>query len=151
MKIKELLLLTTFLLLVSCTSDNETCREETRVVLRVGFFSSVNSALAIVDSVTVVGIPDGTIFYNNSKSLNKVELPLQSSGTATEFAIRFNEKWDTLTVLHTTQPYFISYACGMIYTHQIDTVLIRGAVSKSLKINAKSVNNQNVQHLQIYR
>lgn len=137
--------------MVSCASDNETCREETRVVLRVGFFSTVNSALASVDSVTVVGIPDGTIFYNNSKSINKVELPLQASGTATEFAIRFNEQWDTLTVLHTTNPYFVSYACGMIYTHQIDTVLIRGSVSKSLKIEAKLVNNQNVQHLQIYR
>lgn len=151
MKFKGILLLTTILLMVSCTSDNETCREETRVVLRIGFFSSESSALASIDSVTIMGIPDETLFYNNSKNINKVELPLVASGTATQFAIRFNEQWDTLTVLHTTNPYFVSYACGMIYNHQIDTVLIRGAVSKSLKIDAKLVNNQNVQHLQIYR
>ncbi len=151
MKLTGILLLTTLLMMVSCTSDNETCRESTRVVLRIGFFSSESSALANVDSVTVVGIPDGTLFYNNSKSINKVELPLLSSGIATEFAIRFNEQWDTLTVLHSTNPYFVSYACGMIYTHQIDTVLIRGSVNKNLKIAAKLVNTQNVQHLQIYR
>ena len=151
MKLNNLLLITTILLFASCASNDETCRDETRVVLRAGLFSSESSALSSIDSLTIIGIPDGTVYYNNSKSINKIELPLVSSGIATEFAIRFNEKWDTLTVLHSSNPYFVSYACGIVYIHEIDTVLIRGSVSKSLKIDFKTVNNQNVQHLQIYR
>jgi hypothetical protein len=135
----------------SCTTMDSSCRESTKVVLQIGFYLEGTTNPLPFDSMTIVALKGDSIFYNNRKNISRVELPLDYHNGITRFAMRFNEKWDTLSVLYSSEQYFISYACGMIYTHQLDTVLLNGSVNKRVKIPHKLINTENVQHIQIYR
>lgn len=146
-----LLLLGCLWLFVSCGSEDEVCRESTEVKLHIGFYKTGETKVSPIDSIMVVGIQGDSVFYEPTKNLSEIQLPLEFGVGVSQYAIRFNEKWDTLTVLYNSDLYFVSYACGMIYTHTIDTVLIKGQTSKGLSIPYKSVTTENVQHLQIYR
>lgn len=144
------ILLLIALVVLACSTD-ETCRESTKVNLQIGFYGRGTTTPLTIDSISVISIPGDSVFYENKKRISKIELPLNAHSTVTRFAIRFNEKWDTLTVLYATEPWFVSYACGMIYTHQIDTALITNHVSQSLLIPGKLINTANAQHIQLYQ
>ena len=119
--------------------------------MQLGFYQEGTTNLLPFDSLSIVALEGDSIIYNNRKNVSRVELPLNYRSNITHYAIRFNEQWDTLMVLYHSEPYFISYACGMIYTHQIDTALFKGSVNKELKIPNKLINTANVQHIQVYR
>jgi len=132
----------------SCTQD-ETCREKTAVLLRAEFYG-FNSANKInIDSITVFGLQQDSL-YKNVKNINKIALPLNNSEEQSIFVMNLNGTHDTLRVSYTNADYFISYSCGMIITHKIDTVITTNHVIKNLKIVNRDINTADVQHLQIF-
>ncbi len=67
----------------------------------------------------------------------------------TVFICRFNELTDTISLYHTNRDYFLSFACGTVITHQIDTILTTNHFIREIKITERNVNMFQVQNIQI--
>lgn len=146
-----LYLMVTILLFSACQVEEETCRESTSVTLKIGLYKGGTTAPSSIDSITVKDIDNDSIYYNNRKAVSRIELALDRQTNIARMAVRLNEDWDTLTVIYSSEAFFISYACGMVFTHQIDTVLTTRHAVDSLKIPVKFINTANEQHIKLYR
>ncbi len=144
---------TTFLiaiLFIAACSQDETCREKRDVNLKAGFFRFETTTSAGIDSLTVYGLGQDSLLYDNKKSLSKIALPLNNSDVQSIYEMKFNEVLDTLFILHTNTEHFISYPCGTVITYQIDTVFSTNHYIKAIKIQYHDINTTDVQHLQIF-
>lgn len=146
-------ILTVFILFVgifsSCTEE-ESCREENEVYLRVGFYSAGTLNQISVDSIWVKGIGVDEYLYTNTKKAKQILLPLKKNGNQSDFIIRVNNETDTLKISHTNQEYLIDYNCGCIITHQIDTILNSNHGIQISKIENHSVETNVQEHIQLY-
>jgi hypothetical protein len=139
----------------SACKQDETCRESKEVFLRVGFFESVTNKAVSIDSLTVFALhQDGSamdsLLYDNRKNISSVILPLNKVEQASLFVMKLNDlPQDTLSVLYENVEYFISYPCGMIITHTLDTVWSTHHFIKDVNMVHKNINTTNVQHLQV--
>ena len=144
--------LITSVMMISCTQD-ETCRENKDVRLNAGFYTSGTTNALSVDSLKVFGLErEDSSLYDVNKSINNIKLPLNKKQELSIFVLNFraNQVIDTLFVLYTNQDYFISYECGSVITHMIDTVITTEHFIKSVKIINHDINTTDVQHLQIF-
>lgn len=153
-----------FLFSTSCNVSDEVCRKEKNARLKVGFYTAVfnsstgkyTSSSLTIDSLTVNGIDSlgnivDSILYNNSKNLSVIKLPLNKFSNESKFIIRFNDSiQDTLTVFHTNYDQYLSFECGIIRNHLIDTVLITNHFVDSVKIEEHNVSTIDAEHLQIF-
>lgn len=133
----------------SCVQD-ETCRENKNIKLNAGFFTAGTTTSLNIDSITINGLGKDSLLYNVRKNINKINLPLNKKEDVSIFVVRFNTTQDTVWVLHTNYDYFISYECGSVITHKIDTVITTNHYIESVKIINHDVNTTDVQHLQIF-
>lgn len=138
-----------FIFSISCVEE-ETCRESKEVVLQASLLASGTKNTKAIDSITISGLDNDSVLYNNRKLVSKLTLPLKNQDDLSIFVCKFNTVYDTLMVFHTNKEYFISFACGTIITHEIDTVLTTNNYIKSITISQKTVNTANVQHIQIF-
>lgn len=144
--------LITSVMMISCTQD-ETCRENKDVRLNAGFYTSGTTNALSVDSLKVFGLErEDSSLYDVNKSINNIKLPLNKKQELSIFVLNFraNQVNDTMFVLYTNQDYFISYECGSVITHMIDTVITTEHFIKSVKIINHDINTTDVQHLQIF-
>ena len=145
------------LLIIICSAckQDETCRESKQVFLHVGFFESVSNKAVLIDSLTVFALDQegsamDSVLYDNQKNVSKINLPLNKEEQACLFVIQLNDlPQDTLFVLYENTDYFISYPCGMIITHKLDTVRSTHHIIKDVKMVYKNINTTDVQHLQV--
>lgn len=141
--------------LFSACKQDETCRESKEVFLRVGFFESVSNKAVIIDSLTVFALnQDGSamdsLLYDNQKDVSNIKLPLNKEEQASLFVMQLNDlPQDTLFILYQNIDYFISYPCGMIITHTLDTVRSTHHLIKDVNMVHKNINTTDVQHLQV--
>jgi len=144
---------TIFLLAVvmfhACTQD-ETCRENTEINLHATFYAFGTTNQMTVDSLTVYGLGKDSLLYNVKNSINKINLPLNKTDNTSIFVMQFNHVNDTLFVLHANSEYFVSFPCGMVITHQMDTVMTTNHVIREVKIINRDINTTNEQHVQIF-
>ncbi|MCF8454258.1 MAG: hypothetical protein K9G42_13715 [Pedobacter sp.] len=143
------LILILLLFSTSCIEE-ETCRESKEVVLQASLLALGSTTAKAIDSLTLYGLDNDSVLYINRKLVSKITLPLKNQDDLSIFVCKFNTVYDTLMVFHTNKEYFISFACGTIITHEIDTVLTTNNYIKSIAISQKTVNTTNVQHIQIY-
>lgn len=145
--------LTLILLLLSSCAQEETCRENKQVLFNIGFYTSETTNALNIDSITVFGINNNSItpdsLYKNVKNINKIALPLNNSTEESIFVLNINGIHDTLNIQYSNKEYFISYSCGMVITHHVDTVLSTSHLIKSYRILNRDINTTDVQHLQI--
>jgi len=148
----------------SCNVSDEVCRKEKNARLKVGFYTAVfnsstgkyTSSSLTIDSLTVNGVDSlgsivDSILYNNSKNVSVIKLPLNKFSNESKFIIRFNNSiQDTLIVFHTNYDQYLSFECGMIRNHLIDTVLITNHFVDSVKIEEHNVSTIDAEHLQIF-
>lgn len=156
--IKKILPVIVFLLAISsCENDGE-CRKDKYVVVKMGFYqSTLNettseytvSSLSI-DSITVQGIGNDSVLYNNAKSKSEIDLPLNPNGNQTSYRVVFNETADTITILHQDTLQYLSLECGCLKTFVIDTVLTTNNFIDSVKISNYTVNTTDAEHIKIY-
>ena len=71
------------------------------------------------DSITVQGIGNDSILYNNSKSIKKICLPLRHDVDSTAYTLLYKGKIDTLRIIHDSQQHFVSIECGCVYNHTV--------------------------------
>lgn len=150
MKISHLLISLFVLILASCGED-ETCREDREVYMQAGIFNLVNNAALSVDSITVFEPGNDSILYKNRKNINTLRLPLSTTTDMSMYICRFNQFTDTLYIYHTNTEYFLSFNCGTIMTHRIDTILTTNHYISKITVNQALVNNYHVQNIQIFR
>ena len=146
-----LLILSGIVFLTACQTEDETCRESTRVTLQIGFYSAGTTKALPVDSIMVKALTTDSLYYNNKKNISKIDVPLDHSTELLQYAIRLNNQWDTITLIYESEPYFVSYACGLIYVHQLDTALTTNNAIQHLQLPVHLINTTNAQHIQIYR
>lgn len=138
---------------VACTNDNS-CHENRYVVMTSDFYTQTNDTTTTytMDSIWVEGLGNDSILYQNTKSVSSISLPLQKLRDTTQFVIRFNNIYDTLTVVHTNIQQYLSLECGCLVTHQIDSLLTKTTYHKVKKIKVKYTNVSTTakENLQIY-
>jgi len=140
-----------FLLILASCAEDETCRENRVVHLQAGIFNKSNNTALTVDSITVFEPGNDSILYKNRKNINTLRLPLSTTSDMSMYVCRFNQFTDTIYIYHTNTEYFLSFNCGSIITHRIDTILTTKNFIRQIKVNQAIVNNIHVQHIQIYR
>jgi len=143
------LILLIAMLITSCAED-ETCRERTNVTLNSSFFQQGTTTALFVDSITVYGIGKDSLIYNNRKNAARIALPLNPNADISAFVLVSNSVHDTIRVIYSSQDFFISYYCGTVTTHKLDTVLTTRNQIRDIKIINHDINTTDVQHLQIF-
>jgi hypothetical protein len=132
----------------ACTQD-EACRENSAVNLHAAFYTFGTTNQMTVDSLTVYGLGKDSLLYNVKNSINKINLPLNKTDNTSIFVLQFNHVNDTVFVLHANSEYFVSFPCGMVITHQMDTIIATNHVIRGLKIVNRDINTTDEQHVQI--
>jgi len=157
--------LLSFLLNVSCTTN--TCTQTKYVKLTADFYhvhyndtTYTISALSI-DSLTIQGLKIDSltgqyhlvdsILYNNQKSVNTIDLPLNNNSTQSKFKLKFDAILDTMTIYHTNLNDYLSLECGCIKTHSIDTVITTNHFIDSVRIIIHDVNTINAENIRLYK
>lgn len=127
--------------LVACEPDT-VCRQESNVVAGVSLQGVTTDSLGQVvswtsaDSITIQGVMNDSVLYDNSKSVGTVYLPLRPTQTITQYLFTFHAQTDTLYIQHTNDQRYISMACGCFIFHTIDSVW-----TSSEQIDAQIVNS----------
>lgn len=146
----KLLILIFVVLNISCV-ENEQCREKTDIKLRAGILNFATNSSLTIDSLTVRAIDSDSLLFNNRRNIQNIILPLKKHDDLSIFVVRFNATTDTISIYHTNRDFFISFACGIVITHYIDTILTTNHFIKEIKITERNVNTLPVQNIQILR
>ncbi len=144
---------------LSCDTDDN-CRKERFVSVSVDFKKAVIDSLGIqtlstfsVDSVDLWGIDNDSLILNNQKRSSSAKLYLNKFEEESRFHISFNDTIDTITIRHRNTEEFLSFQCGCVVTHVIDTVLITGHFIDSIAVKNNEVNTltNNATNFELYR
>jgi hypothetical protein len=129
--------------------------------MRVNFYEAAETQIPgeysikalTIDSISVQGEGNDTVFYNNSKKLSSINLPLKKFDTQSVFEIRFNNVTDNVTVNYTnSEPYFLSLECGCEILPVIESITSTHNFIDSIEIVNREIrlNSSNVEHIKIY-
>lgn len=137
--------------LQACTPDDQ-CRKESIVNMEITFYNDSTLQKASVDSITIYGVNNDSILYNNQKNVATVALPLQKTKNETQYVFTNGEYTDTLTIQHTNSDNFISIECGCFVYHNITEVHSQKTWIDSIAIINPDVTTANYEdeHLQIF-
>lgn len=134
--------------LTSCQND-ESCRENTTVLIQVDLYSYSTLNLKKTDSLTVKGIGTDSVLYLK-KALSSIALPLHNTSNKTSFEVSINGLKDTLDIVHQNQDYLLDYNCGCLKNHTIDSVYFKGNAIDSISIIQNSVNNVQKENIRLF-
>jgi hypothetical protein len=136
------------LFLLSCTAGS--CFEETESYLKASFYS--NTRLTAPDSLTLFGLNNDSLIYNNTANVQPALIPLNASKDSCSFVIIINGVADTIEFRYTSYPHLISKECGYTYYHQLDTALNKPGYHaiKKIYVSNKTITNLNVENIRIF-
>lgn len=141
--------------LLACKPDTE-CRSSVDIGMQVVFaLDSVQGDTLLVnftalDSVTVQGVGNDSILYDNQKAVKSVFLPLKTDANSTAYSIQAYNKYDTLFVSHDNNVTFISLACGCFVYHTITDVSYSGGLIDSLVILNAAIEGFKQDNVRLY-
>lgn len=130
--------------MASCRPDT-VCRQELNITAGVTtewvLADTMGNATKQIawDSVSVWGVGNDSLLYNNRFAVETLGLPLLGDSSLTAFVILWHEAYDTLYIQHDNTRKFISSACGCAIYHTIDTAWVAGTFVDSLYIVNSSV------------
>ncbi len=121
------------LFLITCCfcacSKSNTCLISSDIALQISFYSDSIDTLGNrveyikpIDSLTIQGVGNDSVIYDNSTLVSTVSLPLHHTNTSTRFAMLINGTPDTLTINHTNNDLFVSLECGCFTLHTIQDI-----------------------------
>jgi hypothetical protein len=123
----RLLLIAVLFTMVSCLTT-EVCDDNSQSELVVRFKTEVSESVSdtLIAGVSIYGIREGrvdSLLYDSSE-LYRIVLPLDPHHSYSRFVMKINEISDTLTLVHNTGFYLISYTCGYggIFTLDPDSI-----------------------------
>ncbi|MBP1639808.1 MAG: hypothetical protein H6Q17_1391 [Bacteroidetes bacterium] len=147
------LLLIAAVIYIACTND-KSCHENRYVAMTSDFYTVKNDSTKVftIDSIWVKGLGNDSVLYANTKSVTTISLPLHKLQDTSRFVIRFNNIYDTLTIVHANIQKYLSLECGCLVTHNIDSVNSYSTTHKVKRIKVKYnyVSTTARENLQIY-
>ena len=145
----RLLSLIMIVLCIGCQPDNQ-CRKENIAEAAVAFKDKDLKNISL-DSVSIQGVGQDSILYNNKKSVREVSLPLHKTQNQTQFIFSSGSLIDTLTIEHINTENFISLECGCFIYHTIENAYSSGTWIDSVAIINKEITTANAkEHLQLF-
>ena len=145
-----------FLLLTGCTVDKE-CRLEysarLAVLLQVDSVSASNDTVRLeaLDSLSVWGRGQDSLWLNNQKKVTYLSLPLRVDTTCTEYVLSVNASGEEhLCIYHQNMPRFISLACGCFVYYTIDSITCSGDLVDRVEILNAQVENVSQDNVRLY-
>ena len=119
----RLLLFSVLFAMVSCLTQ-EVCDDNSQSELVARFKTEVSESVSdtIISGVSIYGIREGkpdSLLYNASET-SRVALPLDPHHTYSRFVMKIDEISDTLTLVHSTGFYLVSYTCGYGAIHTLN-------------------------------
>ncbi|MCL2597871.1 MAG: DUF6452 family protein [Paludibacter sp.] len=149
-----LLVFTIFLIFSACDND-EQCREDNYVMLRIGFYKSVIDSLGRQTNsnntliVTAKGAGSDSLLYDSVPTQN-INLPLNKFDNYSTFNIFLNDTLETFTVFYTTKDEYLSFECGYLTIFSIDSFQISGSYVDSISFINNSVDTQNAENFSFH-
>ncbi len=154
----RLLLFSVLFAMVSCLTQ-EVCDDNSQSELVARFKTEVSESVSdtIISGVSIYGIREGkpdSLLYNSSET-SRVLLPLDPHHTYSRFVMKIDEISDTLTLVHSSGFYLVSYTCGYgaIHTLNPDSIEHGRKLFYDIKIiNAviDAATQQDEEHLWLY-
>jgi hypothetical protein len=137
--------------LLSCTQGS--CFEETESYLKASFY--FNTTLTTPDSLTLYGLNNDSIIYNQATGVQPAKIPLNSSTESCTFIIKINGVADTIEFHYSNYPHLISKECGYTFYHQLDTGLNNPNTRtyhaiKKIYVSNRTITNLNVENIRIF-
>ena len=143
------------LLLLSCEPDTE-CRTANNIGVQIVFAidslqgDTLPVRVSQIDSISVRGIGNDSLLYDNQKRLSSIFLPLRTDNNLTAYAIQAYDATDTLYIYHDNNVNFISLACGCFVFHTITNVDATHRLIDSLTILNATIENYKQDNLRLY-
>ncbi len=156
--LKTICLMFVILLLAACKPDTE-CRQTESVRCVIVFeCDSVHSdedttftvKFTAIDSVSVQGVGNDSVLYDNQHYVSKLSLPLRSDTTETQYLLTLNSEEDILTIKHENNDYFVSLACGCFVFHEVDTAYGETGLIVNSKVLNTAVQNVEQENVRLY-
>jgi hypothetical protein len=151
-KTRSIALLATLTLLTGCNSKG--CYEDMSVRLNACFYvmEDGQEVATTVDSLSVWGVGVDSLLYNNDTA-STLKLILNPKSDTTQYVIdaiqNGKSNVDTLTIIHTNNPWFQSLECGCMVFSKIKGVQVGGHIVKSASITDSSVINLDTEHVKL--
>lgn len=131
--------------LSACRSE---CYVQQIATLKIGFLDSVSYKAKNISGLTVIGLLNDSILYNNTTK-SSIELPLHSNQTQTVYRLILPARVNTgakdtilLNVDHTPKPQLVSLECGCVMFHTInDAKLINNTYNFKMQLTNPNVVN----------
>ena len=142
------------LALSGCRPDT-VCRKDTGVALGVSvrwlFTDTLGNSTwqTAFDSITVQGVGNDSVLYDNGKNLSSLWLPMRADTSVTAYLLRWHGEEDTLYIRHDNTRHFISQACGCMVYHTLDTVWHRGSAIDSVTVVNSLVESDEQENIQL--
>ena len=142
--------------LMACQPD-KSCRQDIYVACQVTLQGIAVDSIGeeheftTWDSITVQGVGNDSILYDNNYSVSKILLPLRLDTNLTAYSITWQEETDTLYIQHTNSMTFISMACGCAIYHTVDSVWYSGSRWDSIKIVNTAVEAVAQENVRLYK
>lgn len=139
---------------ISACSQEVDCSETSRKMMYANIYK-MSSNVAVrdtLDSLTVTAVGTDSIIINKEAKVTSVELPLCWTKDTTKLIFHYaNTKTvDTLTVIHSNTPTFISMDCGYSVEQQISSVKYTKHVLDSVYVSYNKANVDAIQNLELF-
>jgi hypothetical protein len=149
-----------FILITSCINQ-EVCEDVATVPVRIGFFRKDTVAttppMQRVDSLTIYGLGNDSIIYDNRSGVGQIELPLNASLDSCAFVFKLPRVAglsappnDTVWFIYERKPILISMDCGFSSFFEIKMVKYTRYRIDSLSIEDPNVINNINEHIKIF-
>lgn len=155
LKAGQIALLLALVCLCACQPDTS-CRQDLDVTAGVTLKGTTIDSLGVGieftswDSITVQGAGNDSLLYDNSKSINRLSLPLRGDTTYTVYRLNWHGQDAVITVKHDNTQRFISMACGCVVYHTIEAVSFTGSWIDSVKIINSAVEPAEQENVTVY-
>lgn len=138
--------------MASCDDESD-CSIAGRATLR-GTVYTMNGSRRVADTLdvlTITALGTDSIILNNQSSVTDVYLPLRYSSDTTTLVFHYDVTTrDTLTILHTNNPKFISLDCGYEMKQAVTSLAYTRHVLDSVYINSVSTNTDGTRNLELF-
>ena len=144
------------ILLTGCISD-PSCYEHQKIHAGLSLDSMViwspdHTVLVVTDqwdTISVTGIPNDSVLYNQSRGLNRLQLPLRPDTNVTTFRLDWHQMSDTIFIRHLNDYKYISFACGCYVYYVIDSVWSSHHFIDAFYITDSDVQDQDTENIRL--
>lgn len=156
---QTLLALVTVVTLTLSGCSNNGCTDNRSSLLMCGFYSNATKPASIsLDSIKIggVGAPNDSLLVGIDDRTSSLYLPLRSRDNVTSFYIHYCQKglnypWfnDTITLNYTSESYFTSQECGVIYRYHVKKLSYTRHLVDSIALLDSLINNVDIERMKI--